>query len=174
MLKARMAHRTAFYSGSFDPVTHGHADVMARACTLVDRLVIGVGVHDAKRPMFTADERIAMLQETVADISKETGTDLEIVTFDDLAVDAARRVGAQIIIRGLRDGTDLDYETQMAGMNSAMAPDIETVFLAAAPQVRHIAANLVRQVALMGGNVEQFVAPHVAARLREKNQRASS
>lgn len=168
MVKARMTQRTGFYSGSFDPVTHGHADVIARAASLVDRLVIGVGVHDAKRPMFTADERIAMLRETVHDVGNETGAHIEIATFDDLAVEAARRAGASMIIRGLRDGTDLDYEAQMAGMNGDMAPEIETVFLAASPQVRHIAANLVRQIALMGGDVTRFVSPGVAARLREK------
>ncbi|MEE9589337.1 MAG: pantetheine-phosphate adenylyltransferase [Hyphomicrobiaceae bacterium] len=160
--------RTAFYSGSFDPVTHGHTDIIARAAMLVDRLVIGVGVHDAKKPMFSADERIAMLEAASVDIASETGTEIDIVTFDNLAVDAARENSATLIVRGLRDGTDLDYESQMAGMNGEMAPEIETIFLAAAPQVRHIAANLVRQIALMGGDVSRFVSPDVAGRLEAK------
>ncbi len=162
--------RIAFYSGSFDPVTHGHTDIIARAAMLVDRLVIGVGVHDAKRPLFSGEERVAMLEVATRDIAAETGTEIDIVTFDNLAVDAARHNGAIMIVRGLRDGTDLDYESQMAGMNGEMAPEIETVFLAAAPQVRHIAANLVRQVALMGGDITRFVSPDVANQLKTKVQ----
>lgn len=163
-----MVQRIGFYSGSFDPVTHGHSDVIARAALLVDRLVIGVGVHDAKRPMFSAEERLEMLTGVTTDIASETGTEIDIATFDNLAIDAARACGAIMIIRGLRDGTDLDYEAQMAGMNGEMAPEIETVFLAAAPGVRHIAANLVRQVALMGGDVSRFVSPDVADRLKRR------
>ena len=170
-----MTKRTGFYSGSFDPVTHGHTDIIRRAARVVDRLVIGVGVHDAKKPMFSADDRIAMLEAETKPIAGETGTDIAILTFDNLAVDAARAAGASVIVRGLRDGTDLDYESQMAGMNGAMAPDIETVFLAAAPSVRHIAANLVRQIALMGGDVSAFVSPGVAERLeaRARQHKAS-
>jgi pantetheine-phosphate adenylyltransferase len=157
-----------FYSGSFDPVTYGHTDVIARALSLVDELVIGIGVHHGKVPMFTAEERIAMIKEDIADLVAKHGAEIRVVTFDNLAVDAAREAGATIIIRGLRDGTDFDYEMQMAGMNSQMAPQIQTVFLAASPAVRHIAANLVRQIAKMGGDVSQFVSPAVAARLAKK------
>ena len=157
-----------FYSGSFDPVTHGHTDVIARALGLVDELVIGVGVHDGKVPMFTADERIAMIEDEVRDLSAKHEVDVRVVTFDNLAVDAAGEAGATTIIRGLRDGTDFDYEMQMAGMNGQMAPQIQTIFLAASPPVRHIAANLVRQIAKMGGDVSQFVSPGVAERLRSK------
>ncbi|MBI1385665.1 MAG: pantetheine-phosphate adenylyltransferase [Rhizobiales bacterium] len=163
-----MNQRTAFYSGSFDPVTHGHTDVIARAAMLVDRLVVGIGVHDAKKPLFPAAERIEMLTVATRDIVAETGTEIDIVTFSNLAVEAARAEGATMIIRGLRDGTDLDYEAQMAGMNHDMAPEVETVFLAAAPAVRHIAANLVRQIALMDGDVSRFVSPDVAQRLRRR------
>lgn len=158
-----------FYSGSFDPVTHGHTDVIARALSLVDELVIGIGVHHGKVPMFTAEERIAMIDEEIADLVAKHGAEIRVVTFDNLAVDAAREAGATIIVRGLRDGTDFDYEMQMAGMNSQMAPQIQTVFLAASPAVRHIAANLVRQIARMGGDVSQFVSPAVAARLAQKS-----
>ncbi|KAB2941054.1 MAG: pantetheine-phosphate adenylyltransferase [Hyphomicrobium sp.] len=163
--------RVGFYPGSFDPVTLGHTDVIARACRLVDRLVIGIGTHDAKQPMFTADERIAMLQAEVKAITARTGTSIDIVTFAGLAVDAARGAGAGVIVRGLRDASDFDYEMQMAGMNAAMAPGVETVFVAAAPGVRHIAASLVRQIALMGGDVAPFVSAAVGQRLKSKARR---
>jgi len=158
--------RTAFYPGSFDPVTLGHMDVIARACRLVDRLVIGVGTHDAKRPLFSVEDRVAMLSEEVASIAGRTGIEIDIVTFAGLAVDAAQDAGASIIVRGLRDATDFDYEVQMAGMNGAMAPSVETVFIAAGPGVRHIASSLVRQIAQMGGDVAPFVSPGVAQRLK--------
>ncbi|KUO55334.1 MAG: phosphopantetheine adenylyltransferase [Alphaproteobacteria bacterium BRH_c36] len=160
--------RIGFYSGSFDPVTFGHTDVIARAAELVDRLVIGVGVHASKNPLFAADKRVEMLRMETAIIADKSGTEIEIVTFDNLAVDAARAEGATVIFRGLRDGTDFDYEMQMAGMNGAMAPDIQTVFVAASPQVRHIAANLVRQIARMGGNVSAFVSPEIEVYLKER------
>lgn len=160
--------RIGFYSGSFDPVTLGHTDVIDRACRLVDRLVIGIGVHPEKSPLFDAQARIEMLTAETAPIAKATGTDVAIVTFSNLAVDAAADHEASVIFRGLRDGTDFDYEMQMAGMNGAMAPHIQTVFVAASPRVRHIAANLVRQIALMGGDVSPFVSKLVAERLREK------
>jgi len=160
--------RIGFYSGSFDPVTLGHTDVIARAAQLVDKLVIGIGVHAAKKPMFSAQERVAMLEAEVVSIANKSGADITITTFDNLAVKAARDAGAQVIFRGLRDGTDFDYEMQMAGMNGEMAADIQTVFVSASPQVRHIAANLVRQVAMMNGNVSAFVSPAVAKRLADK------
>jgi len=159
--------RIGFYSGSFDPVTLGHMDVIGRAARLVDRLAIGIGVHPAKSPMFTGEERIAMLTEETEAIARKTGTVIEISTFDDLAVDAAQRAGADVIFRGIRDGTDFDYEMQMAGMNGEMAPNIQTVFVAASPAVRHIAANLVRQIATMGGDVRPFVSTMVAKRLEK-------
>ena len=116
--------RTGFYSGTFDPVTLGHTDVIARAASLVDKLVIGIGVHPEKAPLFTAEERIVMLTAETKAIAK-AGTAIEIVTFDNLVVEAARTHKASVIFRGLRDGTDFDYEMQMAGMNGAMAPSIE-------------------------------------------------
>jgi pantetheine-phosphate adenylyltransferase len=160
--------RIGFYSGSFDPVTFGHTDVIERACRLVDKLVIGIGVHPDKTPLFTAEERIAMLTAETQAIAKATGAGIEIVTFANLVVDAAKAHDARVIFRGLRDGADFDYEMQMAGMNGAMAPGIETVFVAASPGVRHIAANLVRQIALMGGDVQPFVSTAVAQRLKAK------
>jgi len=160
--------RIGFYSGTFDPVTFGHTDVIARACRLVDKLVIGIGVHAEKTPLFGAQERIDMLAAETKGIAKPAGGAIEIVTFDNLVVEAAKEHEAHVIFRGLRDGADFDYEMQMAGMNGAMAPDIETVFVAASPSVRHIAANLVRQIALMGGDVSPFVSKAVAQRLKVK------
>lgn len=157
-----------FYSGSFDPITHGHTDVIARALTIVDELVIGIGVHDGKAPLFSADERIVMINAEIQPLAEKFDAEIRVATFDNLAVDAAAAEGATVIIRGLRDGTDFDYEMQMAGMNAEMAPQIQTVFLAASPSVRHIAANLVRQIASMGGDVSSFVSERVADRLRAK------
>jgi len=143
-------------------------DVIARAARMVDRLVVGVGVHPGKTPLFTAEERIEMLEAETAPIAKATGCKFKIVTFDTLTIDAARAEEATIIVRGLRDGTDFDYEMQMAGMNGRMAPDIETVFLPASPEVRHVTGTLVRQIALMGGPITDFVSPGVAKRLKAK------
>ncbi len=160
--------RTALYAGSFDPVTNGHLDVVRQAVRLADKLVIAIGLHPGKAPLFSADTRLAMLEETCEPIAREAKCELVCVTFDDLAVETARRLGATILIRGLRDGTDLDYEMQMAGMNEAMAPEVLTVFLPASPIVRPITATLVRQIASMGGNVSAFVPAPVVAQLKKK------
>jgi pantetheine-phosphate adenylyltransferase len=160
--------RIGFYSGSFDPVTNGHTDVMRRALALVDKLVVGIGVHPGRAPLFTVAERAAMLKAETRAAAKARGNSIEVVTFDGLVVDAARRAGATAIFRGLRDSTDFDYEMQMSGMNGAMADDIDTVFLPASPDVRHITATLVRQIALMGGDVRHFVSRDVAKALKAK------
>lgn len=156
--------RTFIYSGSFDPVTLGHVDVLARSLDLADRVVVAIGVHPAKKPLFSFEERVDMIAETVAALGVDPAR-VEVVAFSDLVVDAARRAGASAIVRGLRDGTDLDYEMQMSGMNGTMAPTIRTLFFPASPGVRHITATLVRQIAAMGGDVSAFVPPGVAARL---------
>ncbi|MFC0220334.1 pantetheine-phosphate adenylyltransferase [Pseudochelatococcus lubricantis] len=158
----------AIYAGSFDPVTNGHIDVMRGAVLVADKVVIAIGIHPGKTPLFTAQERAVMLHEECAPIAAAAGVAFEVTTFDDLVVSAARRLGASLLIRGVRDGTDLDYEMQMAGMNDAMAPDIQTVFLPASSRTRHITATLVRQIARMGGDVSQFVPGRVAQRLRER------
>ena len=163
--------RAALYTGSFDPVTNGHVDVVAQACRLVDRVVVGIGVHPGKTPLFSPAEKADMLREACGPAVAAGGADLEIVEVADLAVDAARRCGAGIIVRGLRDGTDLDYEMQMAAMNAAMAPEIRTVFLPASPEVRFITATLVRQIAAMGGDVSAFAPPSVVSRLAQKFSR---
>ncbi|MGY2049897.1 pantetheine-phosphate adenylyltransferase [Methylobacterium sp. JK268] len=164
-------NRTALYAGSFDPVTNGHVDVIRQACRLVERLVIAIGVHPGKAPLFSAEERADLLRATCGPIAAAEQAVLEVVTFDDLAVSAARRVGASLFIRGLRDGTDLDYEMQLAGMNGAMAPEVQTVFLPASTGVRPITATLVRQIAAMGGDVRPFVPDLVAERLRARFSR---
>lgn len=160
--------KTAFYAGSFDPVTNGHLDVVRQAARLCDRLVLAVGIHPGKTPLFSFEERLAMLSETCAGVAKAAGAQLTCVTFDDLVITAAQREGASILVRGLRDGTDFDYEMQMAGMNGTMAPAIQTVFLPASPAVRTITATLVRQIARMGGDVSAFVPAPVVARLKAK------
>jgi len=166
--------RTALYAGSFDPVTNGHLDVVRQAAALADRLVLAIGVHPGKTPLFSPDERLAMLAEICGPVAKAAGTELKCVTFSDLVITAAQREGATILIRGLRDGTDLDYEMQMAGMNGAMAPAIQTIFLPATPLARPITATLVRQIARMGGDVTPFVPAAVAARLKAKLSSKSS
>src|SRR5499426_4666722 len=160
--------RAALYAGSFDPVTNGHVDVVRRAVRLVDRLVMAIGIHPGKAPLFPHEERLAMVRETCEPIAREAGCAFDCNTFDDLVVEAARREGASLMIRGLRDGTDLDYEMQMAGMNETMAPELQTVFLPASPSVRTITATLVRQIASMGGDIRPFVPKAVVAPLKAK------
>ncbi len=160
--------RTALYAGSFDPVTNGHLDVVRHAVGLADKLVLAIGVHPGKAPLFTADERLAMLLDTCGPLAKAANCELACVTFSGLVIEEAKRQGAAMLIRGLRDGTDLDYEMQMAGMNDVMAPGVQTVFLPASPLVRPITATLVRQIAAMGGDVSAFVPASVAALLKKK------
>jgi len=160
--------RIAFFAGSFDPITNGHVDLVSKAVHLADRLVIAIGIHPGKTPLFSADERLAMIDEVCAPLARAAGCELATTTFAELVVSAARRVGATLLVRGVRDGTDFDYEMKMAGMNGAMAPEIQTVFLPAAPEVRPITATLVRQISGMGGDVSSFVPGPVAARLKKK------
>jgi pantetheine-phosphate adenylyltransferase len=164
--------RTALFAGSFDPITNGHLDVVKSAVRLADRLVLAVGIHPGKAPLFSAEERLAMLEEISAPVGRSAGCEIVCTTFGDLVVSAARRVGATLLIRGLRDAADFDYEMQMAGMNGAMAPEVQTVFLPASPEVRPITATLVRQIAGMGGDVSMFVPAVVAARLQKKFAKA--
>jgi pantetheine-phosphate adenylyltransferase len=149
--------RTGFYPGSFDPVTYGHLDVIARSARLVDKLVLGVGTHPGKQSLLSEKARVELLEAVTKPIADHTGVKISVVTYDDLTVDAARRAQAGLIIRGLRDATDFDYEVHMGQMNGALAPDMETVFLAASPATRMIAASLVKQIAKMGGDVSLFI-----------------
>ena len=157
--------RTAFYPGSFDPVTHGHLDVLTRAFRLADRVVGGVGANAGKTPLFAAAERAELLRACAAPLADAAGATFEVVVFEGLVVEAAARSGASLLVRGLRDGADFDYEMQMAGMNGELAPGLQTVFLPAAPGLRAISATLVRQIAAMGGDVAAFVPPAVVERL---------
>src|SRR6478672_7902003 len=160
--------RVGLYPGSFDPVTYGHVDIVRRAGHLVDKLVIAIGTHHDKHPLFTAKERVDLVAEVLDPVARQVGLELEVSTYDNLTIDAAREALATVVIRGLRDAGDFDYEMQMSGMNQALAPEIETVFLASSPEARHIAASLVRQIAAMGGDVSSFVPKVVALALKKK------
>lgn len=160
--------RIALYPGSFDPVTNGHLDVVRQAVHLCDKLVVAIGVHPGKKPLFSTEERLAMAQAVFGPVAAAAGCGFEASTYDNLTVTAAQACGAILMIRGLRDGTDLDYEMQLAGMNQTMAPGIQTVFVPASIQVRPITATLVRQIAAMGGEVSSFVPASVAASLKAK------
>lgn len=161
-----MTRRIAFYPGSFDPLTRGHLDVLAQAMKLFDTVIVAIGVHPGKAPMFSFDERAGLIREALAELG-DTGV-VSVVSFDGLVVEAAARHGAVALVRGVRDGSDLDYEMQMAGMNGRLAPDIVTLFLPASPEFRPITATLVRQIAAMGGDVAPFVPAVVARALKAK------
>jgi pantetheine-phosphate adenylyltransferase len=160
--------RTAFFSGSFDPMTNGHLDVIEHAAALCDRIVVGVGSNPNKVGLFTIEERLALIHEAALPIVTKASCTLDVVSFSGLAVEAARQAGATLIVRGLRDSTDFNYEMQMAGMNGAMAPELRTVFLPASSPVRPITATLVRQIASMGGDASPFTPPNVNAALKAK------
>jgi len=160
--------RIALYPGSFDPVTNGHLDVVQHAVSLCDRLIVAIGVHPGKKPLFSTEERLAMVRAVFAPVAARAGCGFDATTYDNLTVTAAQQAGATIMIRGLRDGTDLDYEMQISGMNETMAPEVHTVFVPASVAVRPITATLVRQIAAMGGDVSAFVPPSVAANLTTK------
>ncbi|CAN7360988.1 pantetheine-phosphate adenylyltransferase [Neorhizobium tomejilense] len=162
---------TAFYPGSFDPMTHGHLDVLVQALNVADKVIVAIGIHPGKVPMFTFEERAELISASLAEALPGKANQVSVVSFDKLVVDAARANGAALLIRGLRDGTDLDYEMQMAGMNRQMAPDIQTVFLPAGTASRPITATLVRQIAAMGGDVSAFVPAAVLKALNNKLKR---
>jgi pantetheine-phosphate adenylyltransferase len=149
-------------------MTNGHLDVVRSAVAMVDRLVLAVGIHPGKVPLFSAEERVAMLEEVCTPLARAAGCEIAVSTFADLVIAAARRAGATILVRGVRDASDFDYEMQMAGMNAVMAPEVQTVFVPASPAVRPITATLVRQIAGMGCDVSAFVPAQVAARLQRK------
>jgi pantetheine-phosphate adenylyltransferase len=160
--------RTGLYPGTFDPVTHGHIDIIRRACRLVDRLVIGVAINRDKGPLFALEERVAMIEAETGVIAAETGTVIEVHPFENLLIDCARDVGAGVIIRGLRAVADFEYEFQMVGMNRALDSSVETVFLMADVKNQAIASKLVKEIARLGGDVSKFVPPAVRAALTAK------
>ena len=163
--------RSAFYPGSFDPLTNGHLDIIGRAAGQFDRLVIGVGAHHGKKPLLGLEVRLALIEEEAGALVRQAGAALEVVSFDGLVVDAARNAGATALIRGIRDGSDFDYEMRMSQMNHAMAGDVETVFLAASANVGFISSTLVRQIASMGGDVSPFVPPSSARAMQAALER---
>jgi pantetheine-phosphate adenylyltransferase len=160
--------RVGLYPGSFDPLTNGHLDMLKGSFKLFDHLVVAIGIHPSKAPLFSADERRAMIETVAGPLAKKAGVTLDVRSFDNLVTQFAKDVGATVLVRGLRDGTDLDYEMQLSGMNGSIAPWLQTVFLPASPADRHITATLVRQVAAMGGDVTPFVPKQVAAALSKK------
>lgn len=160
--------RVGLYPGTFDPITLGHLDIIRRAATLVDRLVIGVAINRDKGPLFELEERVALINSECAALSKETGTDIVVHPFENLLIDCARDVGAQMIIRGLRAVADFEYEYQMVGMNRVLDNSIETVFLMAEAQHQAIASKLVKEIARLGGDVSKFVTPAVNTALKER------
>jgi pantetheine-phosphate adenylyltransferase len=161
---------TAFYPGSFDPITNGHVDVLVQALNVASKVIVAIGIHPGKTPLFSFEEKGELIRQSLGGVLPERTSDISVVSFDNLVVDAARAHGATLLIRGLRDGTDLDYEMQMAGMNRQMAPDIQTVFLPAGTASRPITATLVRQIAGMGGDVSAFVPAAVLKALQSKRK----
>lgn len=161
---------TAFYPGSFDPITNGHLDVLIQALSVASKVIVAIGLHPGKTPLFSFDEKAELIRRSLTEALPEKAGYISVVAFDNLVVDAARSHGATLLIRGLRDGTDLDYEMQMAGMNRQMAPDIQTIFLPAGTASRPITATLVRQIAAMGGDVSAFVPAPVLKALQSKRK----
>ena len=160
--------RIGLYPGTFDPITLGHLDIISRAALLVDRLVIGVAINRDKGPLFSLEDRVAMIKAECAALGIATGTEIVAHPFENLLIDCAHDVGAQVIVRGLRAVADFEYEFQMVGMNRAMDSSVETVFLMAEAKHQAIASKLVKEIARLDGDVSKFVTPPVQARLLER------
>ena len=160
--------RIGLYPGTFDPITLGHIDIIRRASLLVDRLVIGVAINRDKSPLFDLEDRVSMLEEECNYLSGQTGTEIVVHPFENLLIDCAHDVGAQVIVRGLRAVADFEYEFQMVGMNRSLDNSIETVFLMAEAKHQAIASKLVKEIARLNGDISKFVTPHVAKRLVNK------
>ena len=166
--KAPSLPHVGLYPGTFDPITRGHLDVIARGARLVERLVVGVAANVGKQPLMSLAERVECVAHEVAPVADEIGTPIEVVGFDTLLVQCARRAGANVIIRGLRVVTDYDYETQMFGMNHRLDPGIETLFLMATERYQFISSRLVKEIAQLGGDITSFVPPFTHARIMAK------
>lgn len=160
--------RIGLYPGTFDPITNGHIDIIRRAAVLVDRLVIGVAINRDKGPLFSLEERVAMIEAECAVLSEQTGTEIIAHPFENLLIQCARDVGAQMIVRGLRAVADFEYEYQMAGMNQQLNAGIETVFLMADISLQPIASKLVKEIAFYGGDISRFVSPPIRERVVER------
>ena len=159
-----MADRKGLYPGTFDPIHNGHIDVISRAARLMDHLVIGVAANIGKGPLFTVEERVALVAEECAVIAARTGTSIDVLPFDCLLMTFARRVGAIMVVRGLRAVSDFDYEFQMAGMNARLDPTVETVFLPASERQHFISSRFVKEIAILGGDISTFVTPSTLER----------
>ncbi len=164
---------TGFYPGSFDPITNGHLDIIERSLNFIDELIIGVGVHHGKTPYLTGEERVELIETLAVDLRKTSCKSIKVIQFSGLMVEAASAYGAKVIVRGVRDSADYVYEMQMAGMNRAMTEGLETLLLPSTGEVRHIAAKLVRQIEVFGGDITSFVPPHVAEFLEKKKNWSS-
>lgn len=162
-----MKPKIALYSGTFDPITMGHLDVITRAAGLFDRLIVAVAAAHHKKTLFTLAERIALVEQSLP-----ASSNIEVVSFGGLLVDCCRRVEAATIVRGVRNATDMDYESQMAQMNRKLAPSIETIFLLPAPQLQCISSTLVREISQLGGDVSALVPPRVLTALQKKSAAA--
>ncbi len=160
--------RIGLYPGTFDPITLGHIDIIRRACAMVDKLVVGVAINRDKGPLFSLEERVALLEAECAMLCEQTGTEIVVHPFENLLINCARDVGAQIIVRGLRAVSDFEYEFQMVGMNRALDDTVETVFLMAEAKHQAIASKLVKEIARLDGDVSGFVTPLVQERLLKK------
>jgi pantetheine-phosphate adenylyltransferase len=161
--------RVGLYPGTFDPITNGHMDIILRAARIVDRLIVGVAKNAGKGPLFSTEERLALVRaEVEAQAEPEFARRIEVQAFDMLLMNFAVTVGATILIRGLRSGSDFEYEFQMAGMNARLNPTVETVFLMASERYQFIASRLVKEIGQLGGDVGHFVSPRIVVKLRER------
>ena len=149
--------RIGLYPGSFDPITNGHIDIIQRSLSIVDKLIVAIGVSATKTPIISFEDRVAMIEQEIGGLAKEKGVELSVVGFERLLVEEARKHNASLIIRGLRTAGDFEYEAQMTSMNRQMAPEVETVFLTASPEVSFVSSTLVRQILAMGGDISPFV-----------------
>ena len=160
--------RIGLYPGTFDPITLGHIDIIRRASLLVDRLVIGVAINRDKSPLFTLEERVEMLEKDCADLSEQTGTEIIVHPFENLLINCAHDVGAQVIVRGLRAVADFEYEFQMASMNRQLNVNLESVFLTPSEKYAFISSSLVKEVSKLGGDVSAYVSKSVLTKLQHQ------
>lgn len=163
-----MNKHVGLYPGTFDPLTFGHLDIVRRGMKMVDKLIIGVATNPSKTPMFTLDERVSVVEREVGKLAKEMDCEIEVLPFDKLLMHFAMEVGASVIIRGLRAVSDFEYEFQMAGMNAAINPEVETVFLMADAKLQSIASKLVKEIAIYDGDIKAFAPASVVREIEDK------
>ncbi len=163
-----MSRRVGVYPGTFDPVTDGHMDIIRRATSICDHLIVGCARNAGKGPLFSLDERVATVREEIEALGPDFSKKIEVVPFEILLTEFARSIGASFVIRGLRAVSDFEYEFQMVGMNAKLCPEIETVFLMASETVHYISSRFVKEIGALGGDVSKFVSPRVAVRLKRR------